>query len=88
MHNYLGCNLKEYLDDIAAELFGHDLGQILVRMGLELFEEDTIGGDFAQYVAVGRARHAQTNRTTRTVPRHANNSHLNKKKIIFLPPPL
>ena len=41
--------------DLASELGGIDLGQILRRVALELFEIDALAGDLAERLAVGRA---------------------------------
>ena len=41
-------------DDLAADLILGDFGQVLRRICLELLEEDAVGGDLAEDLAVGR----------------------------------
>ena len=50
--------------------------KILRRVGLELLEEHAVGGDLAQRLAVGRARHRERDRARRAVPRQADHAHV------------
>ena len=53
-----------------------DLGQVLGRVGLELLEEDAVGGDLAERLAVGRARHGDADRARRAVAGQADDAHV------------
>ena len=61
---------------LAAECRLVDLGQKLRRVGFELFEEDAVGGDLAEDLAVGRARHADADRQAGAVARQADDAHV------------
>src|SRR5207249_751053 len=60
--------------DLAAECVVVDLGEKTRRVGFELFEEHTLGGDLAQDLAVGRARYADPDRQAGAVPRQPDHS--------------
>ena len=53
-----------------------DLGQEARRVGLELLEEDAVGGDLAEDLAVGRARDADADRQAGAVARQADHAHV------------
>ena len=53
-----------------------DLGQILRRIVLELFEEHAVAGDLAERLAVGRARHAEPDRQRGAVARQPDHAHV------------
>ena len=55
---------------------GSSVGQVLGRVGLELFEEDAIGGDLAQRLPVGRARHGDGDGQRSAVARQADHPHV------------
>ena len=52
------------------------VGHVLRRVGLELLEEDALGGDLAQRLTVGRARHRQRDRAGGAVPRQPDHPHV------------
>ena len=53
-----------------------DVGQVLRGVGLELLEEHALGGDLAERLAVGRARHRERDRARRAVTRQADHAHV------------
>ena len=52
------------------------VGQVLRRVGLELLEEDALGGDLAQRLAVGRARDGDRHRAGGAVARQPDDAHV------------
>ena len=60
----------------AFELVLGDVGEVLRGIGLELLEEDTVGGDLAERLPVGRTRHRQRDRARRAVAREADDTHV------------
>ncbi len=65
------------VDDVAAfEIGVGGVGQEARRVALELLEEDAFGGDLAEHLAVGRARHGDRHRAARAVPRQAHDAHV------------
>ncbi len=52
------------------------LGQVLRRVALELLEEDAVGGDLAERLAVGRARHRDADRARGAVAGQADHPHV------------
>ena len=44
--------------DVVRQVLVGDVGQVLRRIVLQAFEEDTVGGDAAERLAVGAARHS------------------------------
>ena len=63
-------------DLVAFEVVVGDLGQVLRGIGLELLEEHAVGGDLAERLAVGRARHRERDRARRAVARQADHAHV------------
>ena len=55
-------------DHVALVFARLDIRQVLRRVGLELLEEHPVGGDLAQRLPVGRARHRDRDRAGRPVP--------------------
>jgi hypothetical protein len=58
------------------ELFGGRLGQVVTGLELELLDEDALGGDLAQALPVGRARHGDRDRQAGAVPREPDDAHV------------
>ena len=49
-------------DLLAFEVLIGDIGEVPSGIGLELLEEDAVGGDLPERLAVGRARDGQRDR--------------------------
>ena len=63
------------MDDVAAFEIGlGGFGEEARRVTLELLEEEAFGGDLAEHLAVGRARHGDRHRAARAVPREAHDA--------------
>ena len=65
-------------DDVGlvGRLGGRRGRQVLHRVGLELLEEDAVGGDLAERLPVRRARHRDRDRARGAVPREAYDAHV------------
>ncbi len=50
------------------------VGHVLRRIGLQLLQEDAVGGDLAERLAVGRARHRDRHRARRAVARQPDHA--------------
>ena len=53
----------------------------LAGIGLELLEKDALGGDFAQHLTVGGARHAKANGARGAVARQTNDTDVVAKVL-------
>ena len=60
--------------DLAAEIVGRGLGQVVRRLALERLEEHSVARDLAQRLAIGRARHRDPDRTRRAVARQPDHA--------------
>ncbi len=63
-------------DDVVVEVIVGDLGQEVRGVGLELLEEDAVGGDLALGLAVGRARDGDRDRQARAVSGEPDDPHV------------
>ncbi len=64
------------LHHLAGELRFIDLRQEMRRVGLELLEEDALGVDLAEDLAIGGTGNAETDRHAGAMPRQADDAHV------------
>ena len=62
------------LDDVVVEVLVGDLGQVVRGVGLQLLEEDAVGGDLGQRLTVGGAGDGDGDRAGRAVPGQADHA--------------